>query len=184
MELQWMNVREEQVKTTSAFDLFKENSHRVMRVKNGYREIRFNPGELKITDWRGWTDIEYIRKVESRFIPWVRIIAGNQVIIVSSSEEIPVYKSDVPKKGFHGASVFSYQLKTPSKFSPLTDLIRIRRGVDSNGDPIEFAKPLVVDGLTQYEYGYEIGTKSKFFNCNNVHIFGSDTVPDKMEVSR
>lgn len=185
MELQWMNVKEEQVKTTSVFDLFKENSHRMMRIKNGYKEIRFSPGELKITDWRGWTDIEYIRKVEAITPSWIQISAGQQSILVSEHEEIPVYTSISPRKGFHGASVYNYQLKRPYDIDPLTDFLRIRRGIDLDEIPIEFDHPsLQFKGRCHSDFGYEIGTRSKFFNCNNVHIFGSDTVPDKMEVSR
>lgn len=185
MSVQWMNVKDERVQVTSLSDLFKENSHRIMRLKNGYKEIRFNPGELKITDWRGWTDVEYIRKVETEFTTWIRISVGNQSILVSDDEELPVYTSIVPKKGFHGASIFEYQLKEPQRIDQATDFIRVRRGVDSDENHIEFAHPIIkVETIYHPKFGYEIGTRSKFFNCNDIHIFGSDDVPDKMEVSR
>ncbi|MCM1220108.1 MAG: hypothetical protein NC548_37020 [Lachnospiraceae bacterium] len=184
-ELQWMDVKAGKVTKGSAMNLFQEYAHRVMRVRNGVKELLFSPGELKITDWRGWTDVEYIRKVEALMMPWVTISAGDKTIIVSSGEEIPVYEETTPRKGFHGASVFAYKLKTAREFDPRTDFVRVRRGLDRNGDPIEFDHPMIIKTDTgTIGFGYEIGTRSKFFNCNNFHIFGSDDVPEKMEVSR
>lgn len=183
MKVQWMNVKEEQVKTTSILNLFKEYSHRTTKTKDGHEEIRFSPGELKITDWRGWTDIEYLRRVKDADVLWVALFTDNQEIIVSSGELIPVYKSSIPKRGFHGASIFEYQLKIPRDIDISTDFIRIRRGINQE-EFVRIHEPIYDCTSAPSLFGYEIGTKSKFFNCNNVHIFGSDTVPDKMEISR
>lgn len=180
-----MDVKGEQVKTTSAFDLFKEYSHRATRNGNGNEEVRFNPGELKITDWRGWTDVISIERIETwLFTTWARLSVGNQNILVTGGELVPVYTSTVPKKGFHGASVFEYQLKEYQSIDSNTDFIRIRRGINPNGGHIEFAHPIIEVEMIHPKFGYKITTRSKFFNCNNVHIFGSDVIPDKMEVSR
>lgn len=183
MKLQWMDVKEEQVKTTSVFDLFKEYSHRAIKNENGHEEIKFNTGELKVTDWRGWTDIEYIRRVKNINMPWIALCTDSHDIIVSSEELIPVYESPIPKRGFHGASIFEYQLKIPRDIDISTDFIRIRRGIDQK-EFVHIYEPICDCTSAPSLFGYEIGTKSKFFNCNNVHIFGSDVIPDKMEVSR
>lgn len=185
MEVQWMNVKLGKVTTGPAIDLFREYTHHMMKVKEDCKEILFNPGELKITDWRGWTDVKYIRKVEYQVPIWIKIFLNNQFVRVSGGEKIPVYTSTTPKKGFHGASVFSYELKAPCEFKHLVDFIRVRRALDQDGNPSEFIHPTVmVDDMYNSDFGYEIGTRSKFFNCNNVHIFGSDDIPERMEVSR
>ena len=183
MKVQWMNVKEEQVKTTSILDLFKEHSHRSTKMNDGHEEIRFNPGELKVTDWRGWTDIEYIRRIEDMNVLWVALCTDSHDIIVSSEELIPVYKLSIPRRGFHGASIFEYQLKIPRDIDKTTDFIRIRRGFNQE-EFVHIYEPIYDCTSAPSLFGYEIGTRSKFFNCNNIHIFGSDSIPDKMEVSR
>jgi len=184
-DLQWMDVKSEKVTTGSAMTLFQEYAHKVMRVRDGVKELLFRPGELKITDWKGWTDVEYIRRVDALMMPWVTISAADRKIIVSPDEEIPVYEKPTPRRGFHGASVFAYKLKTPAELDPRTDFVRVRRGFDRSGHRVEFGHPMIIKTDTgTIGFGYEIGTRSKFFNCNNFHIFGSDDVPERMEVSR
>jgi len=51
------------------------------------------------------------------------------------------------------------------------------KGETFDGNPIEFARQEIINTFEGNDnYGYEIITKSRFFNANDIHMFGSDHI--------
>lgn len=125
---------------------------------------------IKITDLYGWTDlVELSKKPIQGESYWMEIKAGENTIIVDSFTLIPVYLTDNPTVGYHGEVKYDYVLKHPEKILP-TDKIRIKRGMTD----MEFVTPVIKRSNYDGKFGYEIMTKSRFANMENVYMFASD----------
>lgn len=186
-KLQWMVMEREQVRRDTCNRLFSGFADRMENISNNDYEIKFQPGEVKITDWRGWTDLLAIRKRERKVKDnWLTLVLSNQNIVTDRNTLIPTYESLEMIKGFHGASIYKTILKHPYQINPQTDLIRIRRGKDPSGDSIDFSNIMVYMNPINDSFGYELVTKSKFFNANNVHMYYSEESKayDELEVLR
>lgn len=160
--------------------IFQKYSHLIEEVSmNGYcnniLKINFDNRNFKITDLFGWTDVITIYRIMD-YYQWSNINLDNNDIIVSSNELIPIYNKDKNKIGFHGEVKYNYILTNPAKIK--NGYIRVNNGEDDQGNPIEFLIPKKINNSDEYikSNGYMIITKSRFYNGNNIHLFGSNQV--------
>ncbi len=127
---------------------------------------------IMMEDLYGWTQMESIGKYSvSSYSYWVEVEAGENKIIVDSFALIPVFDIDDPKQGFHGELKYPYKLKNPEKILP-TDYVRIKRGIADT----EFVHPKVSKSDYSSDHYYEIITKSRFVNVNNIYILADNKV--------
>jgi hypothetical protein len=132
---------------------------------------------VKTTDWFGWTDIISIRRHEN-IEKWISVQAANQRIELTNETLIPVYDYNNPSIGFHGERKYPYTIKQVKDVLP-SDSVQIRRGKDYKNMDIKFTPITILKCVDKsYRYGYEIITKSGFFNANNIHIYGKDVIPE------
>lgn len=185
-EIHWMDIKSENVQNSDISVIFKEYSHMIEQVPCSPDMTIFQINfidlddkqikNIKISDLYGWTNIISIRKIVlTNPFKWYKITAGNREIIVSENTLIPVYYEQSKRRGFHGAVLYNYILKHPSKINP-NDRIRIHRGRGSN----EFTVAEIEEYESNENFGYEIITKARFGNVNHisVHMFDSITADE------
>jgi hypothetical protein len=171
-----MDVQSQQVFTEAISKMFQMYSHKATRTSD-VLEVLFTSKDplVKITDMNGWTDVKSIKRIENS-PGWRSIIAANQHITLTNDTLIPVYEPEAPFKGFHGETKYPF---TPKLLYTIeeSDIIRIRRGKDKNDEDIEFTN-ISSAGLLywsdEFNYGYEVTTRSGFFNADNIHLLGQD----------
>lgn len=150
--------------------LYQEYSHMVRRFDEKICGIYFGRNSpVKITDLFGWSSLLILRKITDKG-RWKRIITANgKEIIVHRYSLIPVYDTLKYQNGFHGEVKYPYVLKNPDKLLP-SDTLRLR---DINN---EFSTVTVEDIDDTDDYRFEIVTKSRFCNVNDVQILAADNV--------
>lgn len=173
-QVQYIDIKNGQPRYKNINELYQEYSYKVTNISNNISEIDFTNENVKITELFGWTQLLNIRKIiYDNPINWVEIKAANKFIDVSYDELIPIYKIDDSIIGFHGEVKYKYNLKHYHEIIN-DDYIRIYRGKDNNNQFIEFTLPEINNTSSNISYGYEIITKSRFFNGNDIHLYSSD----------
>lgn len=172
--IRWIDTNKQRSTSNSVKILFQAYAHMAKELKKDYYRIEFNDDSVKITDWYGWSTITAINRIKpEKQIDWFGLSIANQGIVVSRETVIPIYDEDNPMKGFHGEVKYPYILKDINSINQY-DKIRIRNGmigdmmVEFSNANIKYCNNVIFD------YGYEIETKSKFFNADNIHMCGSN----------
>lgn len=182
-KVQYMDVKRQQVFTDTIGRMFQRYSLNA-EVGTDIHTIIFNPeiNVIKITDMTGWTDVKAIRKI-NKPISWTVLgVASINQITLTEDTLIPIYNPNAPTQGFHGETKYPYVRKVVSDICD-GDMIRVRRGTDESGNDIEFT-PISFTGLVfgldkgELDWGYEIETKSGFFNADNIHLLADGKIVD------
>ena len=169
-------------------DIFQKYYHKAVIKDNGkikVAEIDFTQDPLiKITDLFGWTDVIKIQKVPFNYESdrWIDVLVANKQLMVTDNTLIPFYRINDSKRGFHGEVKYSYTLRYPLKSKP-GDYLRLRNGINPDGSETEFAIPeLISFNKSDYDhmaYGFRIITKSRFYNANDIHLFGGEYINEE-----
>lgn len=167
-----IDINHQAIYNDSVSKLFQSYIERVVKEKDGLIEAIYftEMDNVKITDWTGWTNIICIKKI-SPANQWSRITSSNKCIIVESDSLIPIYHSDDNISGFHGEIKYSYTLMKADMITPMKCMMRIVNDENPFQEVIEAT-------CTAPGAGYEIYTRSKFYNANGFHLFGSDNIPN------
>lgn len=185
-QIQYLDIKDGEPRYKSINEFYQEYAHKSIlkmdtnNIQEFMIDFSLNP-HVKITDLFGWTDVLEIRKLVYRHplrINWVDVLVANKQLITCNRELLPVYGIDKNRIGFHGEVKYQYTLTTPTKISD--GYLRVHNGEDGDGNSLEFAVPQIIDpgnsGAIDASYGYEIITKSRFYNGNDIHLFGYDYI--------
>ena len=145
-----------------------------------YNILDFSNLDVHIQDWTGWTKLLLIKKwIAPRSVRTLTAMwCPAPLITVYDYTLVPVYKMQNAVRGFHGEVKFAYDLK-PATDLQVGNLLRVR-GLD-NGD--QFSPISAIKSSDSDRAFYEIITKSKFYNANNVHLWGG-TIEQFIEYTR
>lgn len=172
-KVHWMDVESKIVRHSDVMLLFQNYAHLAIKKDVHISEVSFhNSDHVKITDLYGWTAIKAIRRVENSR-QWCTIIADNTDILTTRSTLIPVFDPYHPYPGFHGETKYPFEIKLVSDLI-YDDKIRIRDGSLTPDGKIEFVCTHVLSSDMESGVGYEIITRSKFFNADNIYMYGRD----------
>lgn len=177
-QIQYIDIKLGEPKYNTVNDLYREYAHKANMLTDNCSIIDFGSNyNVKVIDLFGWTDIIQIKRIKSDAIVWNNINVANKQILLSDDELIPFYDIDETTRGFHGEVKYKYILKHLIKSDKSKDFIRIRKGEDEFNNDIEFS-PIRIHSVSndKTNYGYQLITKSRFFNGNDIHLFGEDTV--------
>lgn len=180
-QIQYIDIKDGEPRYKSINAFYQEYSHKSKLVISAPEEklfeIDFTDMNVMITDLFGWTQVLKVKKIVIQVpITWVDICAANKQILLSGSTLVPYYKLDETSRGFHGEVKHAYVLKNPSKADE-NDYLRIHNGETPTGEPTEFVRQEIIHTFESNTVtGYEIITKSRFFNANDIHLFGSSHV--------
>lgn len=173
VRVQWMDVKLGKVVLNEISKVFQIYSHRAIMTSD-VLEVSFDHKTeiIKITDMFGWTEVKGIRMIGNPN-GWVTLGASKHILKLSRDTIIPIYQPNAQYAGFHGETKYPFVGKKLSEVEQ-GDMVRIRRGTNDLGEEIEFA-PILFSGdlyASNIEpgYGYEIVTKSGFYNANNIHL--------------
>lgn len=179
-QIQYMDVKEEKVETCTIESFFTKYFYRAEVHHGGFHQIHCERHmmDIKIRDNTGWTDIRYVNMVPNK--EWMRIYSGGKSIIITPYTFLPTYDDQHPESGFHGEIKYQYTLMHPEKVCENEAKIRVINGYQ-NDEEVEFDK-VIIDYLYSkklnikppYTIGYDIVTKSRFFNANDIYLFGSE----------
>ena len=185
-QVQYIDMRDGEPRYKSINEFYQEYCHKAIlkmdtnNVQESIIDFSLNP-HVKITDLFGWTDVLEIKRFTIRYpltINWINILVKDKKLITCNRELLPVYDINDNKIGFHGEVKYKYTLTSPVKLS--SGYLRTNNCEDENGNQVEFIIPEIVDlGNYNIDYsinGYEIITRSGFYNGNNIHLFGSDYI--------
>lgn len=181
-KIQFMDVNTGKAETLSVDEFYRKYFYRSEVLHGGIRQIHFERHmmDIKIRDNEGWTNIKYINLIPNEV--WMSIHAADKSIIITPHTFIPVYDEEHPETGFHGEVKYPYILMHPEKIVENNGKIRVIKGIKDNKD-VEFAdvfidylysKKLNIKPRHPYTSGYEIITKSRFFNAEGIHLFGAE----------
>lgn len=162
--------------------LFTHYAHKINTTEKGEEIIFASNDNVKITDWKGWTQLEKIEKVIHP--DWYELeprvpsgLSKFTPITVSSDALIPVYDNHKMIRGFHGELKFAYTIKTADKLL-YPDKIRFVKLIDPSGVDNPFSGVSIIPKMNSPAIGYNIYTKSKFFNAGIYHLYGSNDMTD------
>lgn len=175
-DVQWLDIKTGESHKGMLLELYSMYSERSIQTATGSR-IDFNPSEVKITDWMGWSDLLWIERINN--VPQTAFVqAGINQLRLHKDALIPCY-DPTPLKGFHGETKFLFTVRKLSDlYQHKADtgvLVRTRRNND------EFVPLRIVtmgDSHNSYPFVYNIRTKSGFFNVDNIHMWAYDFIPD------
>ena len=180
-QIQCLSLFDGEPKYKTIDEIYQEYCHKEQVVWKGKGSEKISTIDftddikLKITDSYGWTDLLYITRVPmlKPINSWVQINVADKNVIVSNCEYIPAYKITLPRIGFHGEVKYNYICKTSTNING-DDYLRLYRGRDNNGDMIEFAHITSIEEVNdEFNYGFILTTKSKFYNANRIHLFSN-----------
>jgi len=180
-QIQYIDIKDGEPRYKTINEFYQEYSHKSkIKISDNVgttSEIDFTDMNVKITDLFGWTQVLMVRKIiQKAGIRWADIVTANKQILISTGTLVPYYQKEETNIGFHGEVKHAYVLKNPSKAND-NDCMRIHNGETFDGNPIEFARQEIINTFEGNDnYGYEIITKSRFFNANDIHMFGSDHI--------
>lgn len=135
--------------------------------------IDFNDMNVKISDWTGWTQLLQIRRIENKDIKFLHLHSTENdklertSIYLTEDHIIPSYSLNT-MNGFHGEVKYSYEMKYV-----MDDNITMRV-FDLSKMNWQAFKDMNTGDIISDNYGYEIYTKSGFYNANNLHLLSSD----------
>ena len=167
--------------------LFTHYAHKINVTDKGEEIVFTDNDNVKIMDWRGWTQIEKIEKsINENWYQLMPIVIPEGLynhqkfspIEVSSDTLIPVYDPHKFIRGFHGEVKFEYKLKKVDQLSS-TDQLRFLKLIDIYGNNHRFSS-VTLYPTNSTIIGYKIYTKSEFFNAGVYHLYASDIVSENI----
>lgn len=174
----WLDTNDHDFGRISIAKLFQRYSVKSKRISDDEYVITFDESDsVKVADWTGWTELQAIHKVTNPDGLWRIISVGEESISVSDDTLIPTY-SFVRITGFHGENKYPYTVKEVKELNR-EHVVRVNNPTtDAYGYDglyhIDIISNKYYDDTT---YGYKLITRSKFFNANKFHMYGSDTIP-------
>jgi hypothetical protein len=169
--VQWLDKKEERSYIDKVLSLFTKYST-YAKESNGELVIDFNQHSqiVYIVDGFGWTALQSIRKVNKK-CDWKSIVAPRS-FTATEDTLIPVYDTSNYKIGFHGEVKYDFKVIPVSELTQ-GDKLRVRRLTDDNGNKMEYQEvDSVITTSDDPLMGYELITRSGFFNANNIHMWG------------
>lgn len=179
--IQWLDITSQENGISTVAKLFQRYSVKAKRISEDEEVITFDKSDnVKVTDWTGWTELQSIHKIKNAD-GWRVMRVGNQALMVSNDTNIPVYSSTMVV-GFHGENKYPYIVRAVKDLNDVA-VVRVLNPnievISHNGLYI-----LEIDHCHQTDngtYGYEIITRSKFYNANKFHMYGSYTIPSELK---
>lgn len=168
----------------SVSKLFTEFYHLSDKVSEIYEYIDFpRTGiQLDVRDMNGWTQLIRIDKMKKNEYMSMLTVGSNNVLI-TIDELVPLYENN-PVKGFHGEMKYPYTLCSAGliKSGRFSDMLC--RVIIDTTDTLLHTN--VIKRYTAVNEVYRIIVKSRFYNCNNIYLLGSDeiTVDELYEMSK
>jgi hypothetical protein len=161
--VKWIDVKSQEFNKDSIQKLYQRYSH--LEDKESEKIVFHENNIVKIKDNTGWTDILSIKKCSNK--QWIRIKSPDNIseIKVDKSQQIPVYNPQKISKGFHGETIYDYNV-IESDDLRYDHLLRI-------GANDIFTYPMFVtyQNSLELEDGYIIITKSHFYNADEFYLF-------------
>ena len=149
-------------------EFFEDKSAMIDFVRSGL--------DVKVKDWTGWTQLLSIIKIPSDG-SWVRLVQEDSFhgISLSIDDLVPVYYPDNCIRGFHGERKFLYTLKEALSIGK-DDYLRERNLTQPEDEEYkQFTHVYLMHFEDEvYESGYQVITKSGFFNGSDFHLFSGD----------
>lgn len=174
----WLDINDQESGTSSVAKLFQRYSVKSKRISDDESVITFDKSDnVKVSDWTGWTEVQAIHKVTNPDCMWRIIHVGEESLMLSNDTAIPIYSS-TRIIGFHGENKYPYIIKEVKDLNEGHVVRVLNPSIETfNNDGlyhIDISSNKHYDNRT---YGYEIITRSKFFNANKFHMYGSYTIP-------
>lgn len=168
--VQWMDLDTKDVKEMEISRMFGQYIARANRVSDNMMMGAFKNDRIKITDWKGWSQVLSITR-ESNITEWYKLTTKfGTVITAAPCTEIMIYNPDKMHKGFHGESKYEY-VDTTFRAIEIGDVVRVRHTQNSNGYDVNFDSIESIEHLcTDPAIGYHVKTKSGFYNCSDFYI--------------
>lgn len=166
----------------SIASFFAHYSYLWKSISENESEIDFSGMNVKIKDWTGWTQLNKIVRIENNR-PWSRMVCTDLLqefygSIIIRDQMIPVYDNSLSKPGFHGEVKYKYILRNDLYLNGMEKFVM---RVFVNGEqwqqfiPMRLEPVLESNPMENRHVGYDIYTKSGFFNANGFHLCSSDT---------
>lgn len=180
-EMMWMDVSDRDVYTGPVSKMFGQYALRAATLQDGLIRLEFNSERniVKVPDWRGWSDMIRFDR-QAGINNWIRLTTdGGKSIMATPDSIIPVYDVSKVTSGFHGETKYGYVL---TKFFDvrLDDTVRVRHQINDDDVSIDFGHISSIDitkNALETQIGYEVITKSGFYNCNDVYLWSGVEVP-------
>ena len=155
-------------------DIFKKYIHLSTIDDNSIETIDLSGRNIKIADGTGWTQLLKITRDEMDAMMYsIGSTISDIHINASESTLIPIYKPYMSKPGFHGEVLYQYTPKALCDCQYGIDNIRV---FDFNNTKYDRFEPIHHHMMEDvYIKGYNIFTKSGFYNCSNMHLCTSVT---------
>lgn len=174
-EITWMDVNHREVYTGSISKMFGRYAARAIVSPNGLMRIEFNSDRnvVKVPDWRGWSDLIMLGREEG-ITDWIVLTTtrGKQ-ITATHNTLVPIYDTSQVTSGFHGETKYAYTLTRFDSVVP-GDTVRVRHQVNDDDISIDFdhvSKIEIIGNSLGPMIGYDIVTKSGFYNCNDFYLW-------------
>lgn len=194
--IQWLDIDHRTANNTTVRELFKTYSDKMLPCKDPCEyEIRFGKDlpAVKIRDLFGWSRLLCIKKKYIYDAPekWNSLEthcsgSGNSKIVLTNDSIIPVYDEQLHSSvGFHGERKYGYIIRSINMMRN-QDRIRVLNKISNQlggGTKVEFVTGTISSANSdEYfidECGYEIYTKSGFYNASQIgkckyHLFASE----------
>jgi hypothetical protein len=159
--IKWIDVRSQEFHKDSIQKLYQTYSY--MEDKNLGRIIFSDSNKIKIKDNTGWTDILSIKKGSNK--KWIYIKSFSTLELkVDIEQQIPIYDTQKITKGFHGETLYHYDIIKAEK---LIDGNLLRFGNSFTNITFTFS---LFQNSSVSEDGYDLFTKSHFFNAGEFYL--------------
>lgn len=172
--VQWMDLDTQEVDEREISTMFGKYITRSKTNDDGILEVEFNSNKnvVKITDWKGWSDLRLFRR-QADIIKWIKLTTKRGKIIIATPDTlIMIYDPTSTCRGFHGETKYAYTV-TPFENVKENDIVRVRHTQDEEGFDVDFDTIIKTESLeTEPKIGYQIATKSGFYNCNDFYLEG------------
>lgn len=159
--------------------IFWKYGYKVQREPGFVNSIDFSEMNIKIKDWTGWTQLLKIRECEAEPFDWIGLEPTDPNIkkfIQLKDCNIALYDKDTSTHGFHGEVKYKYTIRD-YQYLKNQDKVTMRILVPYQEQWQMFMdmKVLHISRFFAPELvGYEIYTKSGFYNANGFHLCSSD----------
>ena len=172
--VQWMDIKTQSVEEKSIIDMFGKYIAKSKTCDDGIMETEFDSDKniVKITDWKGWSDLRLFRR-QSDITNWIKLTTKHGTTITATLDTLlMVYDPSATCRGFHGETKYNYNI-TPFEYVKNGDIVRVMHTQDEEKFDIDFD---IIDNIEYLEtapkIGYQITTKSGFYNCNDFYLYG------------
>lgn len=178
--VQWMDLDTQKVEEKEISVMFGRYIPRSKTNDEGILEVEFNSKKdiVKITDWKGWSDLRLFRR-QANITEWIKLTTKRGKNIIATPDTlIMVYDLSATSRGFHGETKYTH-IVVPFDGVKENDIVRVRHTQDEEGFDIDFDTVTQIECLkSEPKIGYQITTKSGFYNCNDFYLYGRLSVKD------